>query len=277
MIGGLAAGRVNIFVNTLLASLLAAGSVSYLTYSYRVMHLPLGVIAVALGTVALPKASALAAVDDTEGLAATFYRAIHLCFFLVFPVAAFFVVCGDEVIGLLFQHGRFGAEDTFNTYQALIWYSVGLIGFAGVRVTAPVYYALKNAVTPMRYSIIAVLVNLGANFVFIPILGFAGLALATGLGGLVNFGLLLRNLPRHVKSIELRIPVLFFVRSLFSALFCGIILYYIKRSDWFDSLGTEFVGRIEKMAVLLGAAAVGYLIISFVLKNIPHLPGGKSK
>lgn len=137
MIGGLAAGRINIFVNTLLASLLAAGSVSYLTYSYRIMHLPLGMIAVALGTVALPKASAQAAADDIAGLARTFYRAIHLCFFLVLPVAAFFVVAGDEVIGLLFEHGRFRPEDTYHTYQALIWFSFGLIGFAGVRHQLP--------------------------------------------------------------------------------------------------------------------------------------------
>ncbi len=277
MIGGLAAGRINIFVNTLLASFLATGSVSYLTYSYRVMHLPLGIIAVALGTVALPKASALAADNDTEGLARTFYRAIQLCFFLVFPVAAFFVVCGDEIIGLLFQHGRFTANDTFNTYQALIWFSVGLIGFAGVRVTAPVYYALKNSVKPMRYSIVAVVVNLGANFIFIPFLGFAGLALATGLGGLVNFSLLLYNLPKVVKPIRLNIPMSYFIKSLLSSVLCWLILYFIKRSDWLISLGSSFVGRMERMAILLGAAAIIYLLISFVMKNIPSFSGGTNK
>lgn len=276
MIGGLAAGRINIFVNTLLASFMAAGSVAYLTYAYRVMHLPLGIIAVALGTVALPKASALAADDDTEGLASMFYRAIHLCFFLVLPVASFFVVCGDEVIGLLFEHGRFNQGDTVNTYQALIWFSVGLIGFAGVRVTAPIYYALKDAVRPMKYSIIAVVVNLAANFIFIPFLGFAGLALATGLGGLVNFALLLYSLPRLVETIQLGIPAKYFVRSIISAAFSGFIIYIIKESEWFFSLGTDFVGRIEKMAILLGAAAIVYLLISFVLKNIPHLSGGKT-
>lgn len=277
MIGGLAAGRVNIFVNTLLASILAAGSVSYLTYSYRIMHLPLGIIAVALGTVALPKASALAADNDIEGLASTFYRAVQLCFFLVMPVATFFIVCGDEVVGLLYEHGRFNATDTYNTYQALIWYSIGLIGFAGVRVTAPVYYALKDAVRPMRFSIAAVVINLIANFALIPFLGFAGLALATGLGGLFNFGLLLYNLPRTVSSIHLKKPLDFFVRSLFSSLFCGIILYMIKRSGWLEPLGSNLVGRIEKMVILLGVGAVAYLLASFVLKNIPRLSRGTSK
>jgi putative peptidoglycan lipid II flippase len=277
MIGGLAAGRVNIFVNTLLASLLAAGSVSYLTYSYRIMHLPLGIIAVALGTVALPKASAMAAERDTQGLTATFYHAIQLCFFLVLPVAAFFVVCGDEIIGLLFEHGRFHAGDTHNTYQALLWYSLGLIGFAGVRVTAPIYYALKDAVRPMRYSITAVVVNLAANFALIPFLGFAGLALATGLGGLVNFGLLIYNLPRLIEPMRLKVPAEYFLKSLFASIACGVLLYFIKISQWFISLGTSFVGRIEKMIILLGAAAIGYLLASLLLKNIPRLSGGSNK
>ncbi|MCP4568550.1 MAG: murein biosynthesis integral membrane protein MurJ [FCB group bacterium] len=271
MVGGLAAGRVNIFVNTMLASLLAAGSVSYLTYSYRIMHLPLGMIAVALGTVALPKASALAAENDIEGIAATFYRAIHLCFFLVFPVAAFFVVCGDEVVGLLFQHGRFEAADTVFTYRALIWYSFGLIGFAGVRVTAPIFYALKDAVRPMRYSIISVLVNLAGYFVFIPILDFAGLAAATALGGLVNFGLLLVNLPKVVNGVRLTRVFVVFLRSVLAAALTGFLLYFISISVWYVSWGSDLSARIIKLAVLGGAGLVGYLLVSFALNNIPSL------
>lgn len=271
MIAGLAAGRVNIFVNTLLASLMAAGSVSYLTYSYRVMHLPLGMIAVALGTVALPTASAQAAENDRAGISATFHRAIQLCFFLVFPVAAFFVVCGDEVIGLLFQHGRFEAVDTANTYRALIWYSIGLIGFAGVRVTAPIFYALKDAVRPMRYSVISVVVNLAGYFAFIPFFDFAGLAAATALGGLVNFGLLLFNLPRLIGEIRLARVGVMFIRSAMASTLTGFLLHFITLNPWFISLGSNHIGRISKLAVLGGAGLVGYLLASFALNNIPSL------
>jgi len=277
MIGGLAAGRVNIFVNTLLASLLAAGSVSYLSYSYRVMHLPLGIIAVALGTVALPKASALAAENNLGGLRETFYRALHLCFFFVFPVAAFFIACGDEVIGLLFQHGRFDATDTAKTYSALIWYSVGLIGFAGVRVTAPLFYALKDAVHPMRYSIISVAVNLAANFALIPFMGFAGLALATGVGGLVNFGLLLINLPRFIKGVSLSAAAIFFIRSTFSAAVMGFLLYFVKTSTWFIAIESTLWGRIAKVGLLIGIGILAYLLVSFALSNLPSLRDEKDE
>lgn len=276
MIGGLAAGRVNIFVNTLLASLLAAGSVSYLSYSYRVMYVPLGIIAVALGTVALPKASAMAANNDSAGLTATFYRAIHLCFFLVFPVAAFFIACGDDIVALLFQHGRFSALDTANTYKALIWYSIGLIGFAGVRVTAPVFYAMTDAVRPMRYSIISVGVNLAANFALIPFMGFAGLALATAIGGLVNFGLLLYNIPRLVGAIRLRPPIISLVRSIFSAALTGFLLYFCKNSEWFISIGSTLWGRVAKMGLLVGIGTIAYLLVSFALNNLPSVRDDKS-
>jgi putative peptidoglycan lipid II flippase len=277
MIAGLAASRINIFINTLLASLLAAGSVSYLTYSYRLMHLPLGMIAVALGTVALPRASAQAADDDAAGIAATFYRAIHLCFFLVFPVAALFIACGDEVIGLLFQHGRFAAVDTVNTYHALIWYSVGLVGFAGVRVTAPIYYAVKDAVHPMRYSIIAVVVNLAANFVFIPFMGFAGLAAATALGGLVNFGLLLYNIPKMVGEIKCGRVVLLFFRSSLAAVLLAFLLYFVSTAEWIIAFGDELGDRVIRLAILFGAGLVGYPLVAFALNIIPSLRDIKSR
>jgi putative peptidoglycan lipid II flippase len=277
MVSGLAASRINVFVNTLLASLLAAGSVSYLTYSFRIMHLPLGIIAVGLGTVALPKASALAADNDTAGLTRTFYRATHLCFFLVMPVAAFLIACGDEVVALLFQHGRFVAADTANTYQALIWYSVGLIGFAGVRVTAPLYFAFKDAVRPMKYSIVSVVVNLAANVAFVPWMNFAGLALATGVGGVVNFVLLLYHLPRLVPTIRLAPVIMYFIRSTIAAALSGLLVYFVKLQPWFLSFGAHLTGRMTRMTILIGVGAVGYFLASFALNNIPSIKGTKER
>lgn len=275
MVSGLAAGRVNIFVNTLLASLLAAGSVSYLTYSYRIMHLPLGMIAVGLGTVALPRASEQAANNDRAGIAATFYRSVHLCFFLVFPVAAYFIACGVDVVAILFQHGKFGPEDTLNTYYALNWYSLGLIGFAGVRVTAPVYYALKDAVRPMRYSIISVGVNLVANFLFIPFFNFAGLAAATTMGGLVNFAQLLHTLPRMVPEVSLRRVMSLFLRAVAAAGIVGLAMYLIGKHPWMTGLGDHFKGRLLRLTIQFVIGAGGYFIISYLLGNIPALRSTK--
>ncbi len=272
MIGGLAAGRINIFVNTLMASLLATGSVSYLTYAYRIMHLPLGIIAVGLGTVALPKSSALAAENDIEGVKKTFYRAIHLCFFLTFPVIAFFVAAGDQIVALLFEHGKFTAIDTHNTYRALIWFSIGLVGFAGVRVTAPIYYALKDAVSPMKYSIVSVVVNLLANgLVFVPALNFSGLALATAIGGIVNFFLLLFNLPSRLAGLKLFPVVLMSIRSFLASALVLLMVFFMNRLEWFMNFPTDLIGRISKLSLLGITAGVGYLLLSFALNNIPKI------
>jgi putative peptidoglycan lipid II flippase len=239
------------------------------------MHLPLGMIAVGLGTVALPKASEQAANNDRAGIAATFYRSVHLCFFLVFPVAAYFIACGVDVVAILFQHGKFGPEDTLNTYYALNWYSLGLIGFAGVRVTAPVYYALKDAVRPMRYSIISVAVNLVANFLFIPFFNFAGLAAATTMGGLVNFAQLLHTLPRMVPEVSLRRVMSLFLRSVVAAVVIGLAMYLIGKHSWMTGLGDHFKGRLLRLSIQFVIGTSGYFLISYMLGNIPALRSTK--
>ncbi len=277
MIGGLAAGRVNIFVNTVLASMMATGSVSYLTYSYRIMHLPLGMIAVALGTVALPKASRHAAENDLSGIDRTFYRAIQLCFFLVIPVAAFFITAGDLVVALLFQHGQFVEADTFYTSRALIMFSIGLIGFAGVRVTAPIYYALKDSIRPMRFSIISIAVNLAANFALIPFWGFVGLAAATALGGLVNFGLLLVNLPKRVETIRLGPVLKIFIKSLLAGTLSGFAVYLGRSQSWIIAISDTLGGRISKLAILMAIATLCYLAISYSLNNIPSMTDNRGR
>jgi len=273
MVGGLAASRVNILVNPFLASYLSAGAVSYLTYSYRIMHLPLGMIAVALGTVALPKASSQAVDGDQAGLANTFYRSTQLCFFLVFPVAAFFVACGDDVVALLFQHGHFLAEDTAETYRCLVWYGIGLIGFAGVRVTAPVFYALKNASRPMRYSITAVVVNLLANFAMVPFMGAGGLAAATSLGGIINYYLLVAYLPKLVPSVQLSKVWSMFIRSTLASAMIAVALLFISHAAWFEAIGSHFWGRLIRMTVLLVVGTIGYILISIPLRNLPRRDG----
>ncbi|MBD3401249.1 murein biosynthesis integral membrane protein MurJ, partial [candidate division GN15 bacterium] len=195
MVIGLSAGRVNILVNTLLASLLIEGAISYLNYAFRLMHFPLGVFAVALGTVALPKASEVATEGNMDKLARTFTEAINLNFLVIMPSAAFLAMWGTDLIELIFQYGAFSSLDTENTARALLHYSYGLLGLASVRVTVPFYYSLGDSRLPTKISVLAVLVNMGLYFVMVPLLGFAGLASATSLAGLLNFALLVYYLP----------------------------------------------------------------------------------
>jgi putative peptidoglycan lipid II flippase len=264
MVIGLSASRVNILLSTLLASYLAEGSISYLNYSFRLMHFPLGVFAVALGTVSLPNASELAARGEMDRLTDAFHEAINLNMFLVVPSAAFLAIMGYDLVDVIYRWGRFSEADTANTALALLHYSYGLIGFAAVRVTVPIYYALKDSSLPMRFSIISVGVNMALYYPLMKMFSFAGLAAATSVAGLVNFGLLLAFLPKkQIKPAYGRL-LLGFVRVTvagLAAFYLATMLPIATPSSWPDA-----AGRLWQFGIKTAAGAILYLIFCAVLK-----------
>jgi putative peptidoglycan lipid II flippase len=161
------------------------------------MHFPLGVFAVAVGTAVLPRASAAVTNSDPVALQRTYDEGVLLAAFLVVPAAAFLLLFPDVVVAVIYQRGAFTASDTMNTSLALRMYALGLVGYTGVRVTAPIFYAHKDARTPMRFAMAAVVVNIVLNVVFASPLGFAGLALASAAAGTTNFTLLSRRLRKR--------------------------------------------------------------------------------
>jgi putative peptidoglycan lipid II flippase len=264
MVIGLSASRVNILLSTLLASYLAEGSISYLNYSFRLMHFPLGVFAVALGTVSLPNASELVARGEMDRLRDAFHEAINLNMFLVVPSAAFLALMGHDLVDVIYRWGKFSEADTTNTAIALLHYSYGLIGFAAVRVTVPIYYALKDSSLPMRFSIISVAVNIALYYPLMSMFSFAGLAAATSVAGLVNFGLLLAYLPRKkVKPAYSRL-LLSFVRVALAgmaAFYLASMLPIAIPSSWPDA-----AGRLWQFGIRSAAGTVLYLVFCAVLR-----------
>ena len=264
MIIGLSAGRVNILVNTLLASFLIEGSITYLSYSYRLMHFPLGVFAVALGTVALPRASEIAAKGDMDGLTKTFYEAINLNMLLILPSAFILAHWGREIVSLIYFWGRFSEVDLNNTSLTLLHYSYGLIGFAAVRVTVPLYYALGDSRTPMKISIVSIVINMLLYYPLVKMLNFAGLAAATSLAALVNFGLLLYFLPRKGLRISFNILFLNILRIALAA----FLAVYISKLFPFDlSQGVPVaLGRFLNLFVPVTGGMIIYMVLCFVFQ-----------
>jgi len=203
MVVGLSGSRLNILASTLIASFLIEGSISYLSYSYRLMHFPLGVFAVAIGTVALPRVSEMVARKELDGLADVLNETLALNLFVIVPSAAFLAIMGRDLVELVFQWGAFSSVDSENTARTLFHYSYGLIGFAAIRVVAPFYYAFQDSRLPMKLSLITVGVNLLLYYPLVSVLDFAGLAAATSAAGLLNFFLLLKFLPS--KGIKVSI------------------------------------------------------------------------
>src|SRR5262249_47178023 len=190
---GAAAVQMNVFVNNNFASYLGNGPVSWLNVAFRLMQLPIGLFGVAIGTVTLPLISRHAARDDTEAMRTSIRQALELVALLCVPAAAGLAWFGVPVIGLIYEHGRFTAADTAAAAQALAGYAVGLAGYAGIKVLAPAFYALNDARTPMRVSVLSVVVNFALNWLFVRVLGFGavGLALSTSAVALANCAILL--------------------------------------------------------------------------------------
>ncbi len=263
MIAGLSAGRVNILLSTLLASFLMQGSISFLSYAYRLMHFPLGVFAVALGTVALPRVTELVARRDIDGLKRTFDEAVGLNLFVVVPSAVCLAMLGREIVDLIFAWGRFSESDAAHTSLALLHYSYGLIGFAAVRVTVPFYYAFGDSRLPMKASIAAVLVNMALYYPLIKILDFAGLAAATSIAGLLNFAILLYYLPsRGVKFSLGRLGL-----NIFRVGLASILAVYIAKLIplGFYRGGSMVITRLEQLLVPLVLAGMLYILFCILL------------
>ncbi|HEV7732213.1 MAG TPA: murein biosynthesis integral membrane protein MurJ [Candidatus Binatia bacterium] len=200
---GAAAVQVNVFVNNNFASYLGDGAVSWLNVAFRFMQLPIGLFGVAIGTVTLPVVSRHAARGDAEAMRTAIRQALEMVALLCLPAAAGLAVFGTPIIGLIYEHGRFTAVDTTAAAHALAGYAVGLAGYAGIKVLAPAFYALDDARTPMRVSLLSIATNVGLNWLFVRGLGFGhvGLALSTSAVALANCGVLLMVLRWRIGAL----------------------------------------------------------------------------
>ncbi len=186
---GLSATQVNIVVNTIFASQ-EAKAVTWLNFAFRLMQFPLGVFGVAVATVAGAGVAEKAAARDLPAVRETVGQAMRLVAFLNVPSAAGLVVLASPIIAVIFEHGRFGAEDTQGTAQALVFYALGLYCYSGVKVLAPAFYALDQARIPLWGSVLGMTSNVALNLLLHPVLGYRGVALGTSLAAAANFGVL---------------------------------------------------------------------------------------
>jgi putative peptidoglycan lipid II flippase len=154
------------------------------------MQFPLGVFGVAIATVAGAGVAQKAAARDLPAVRETLGQAMRLVAFLNVPSAVGLLVLAAPILALIFEHGRFGPDDTAGAAQALMFYAVGLYAYSGVKVLAPAFYALDEARVPMAGSFLGMGANVGLNLALYPVLGYRGVALGTSLAALANFGAL---------------------------------------------------------------------------------------
>jgi putative peptidoglycan lipid II flippase len=194
---GSSVAQLNLLFDTLLASFLVAGSVSWLYYSDRLMEFPLGLFGVALGTVILPSLSRHHAQQDTHTFSRTLDWALRWAVLIATPAALGLALLAGPMLATLFQYGAFTADDVGMATRSLIAYAFGLCAFVLIKVLAPGFYSRQDTRTPVRIGIIAMATNMVLNLILIFPLAHAGLALATSLAAFLNAGLLGRALLRE--------------------------------------------------------------------------------
>jgi len=206
---GNAAVQINVMVNTNFASNITDpvrgldGPVSWLSYAFRFMQLPLGLFGVAMASATLPSISRSAAAGNMDEFRRTLSKSLGMVFLLTLPSSVGLAVLGKSIIGGIYQGGRFQLYDTQQTALALSCYSIGLAGYAALKVLSPAFYALGDARTPMLVSVGSIVVNFATAETMIHLagLGHAGLALSTSVVALFGFFLLFEILRRRIGGV----------------------------------------------------------------------------
>ena len=198
---GLAGTRINVLVNTILVTPLAQGSVSWLNFAFRIMHLPLGIFGIAVGTVALPSLSKLVLENDVSAVKSTLSDSLRMVLFLTVPTSALIAGLAFPLTRAIYQRGHFTAADTVATAAALVLYVVGIPFMSALRNVAAVFYAYKDAKTPMYASFASIGLNLILNITLMWVIGYLAFPLSTSLAAILNVAILYALLPRKLGAM----------------------------------------------------------------------------
>ncbi|MAL99486.1 MAG: murein biosynthesis integral membrane protein MurJ [Alteromonadaceae bacterium] len=253
---GVSVSQINLLLDTVLASFLPTGSVSWLYYSDRLAELPLGVFGVAIATVILPNLSRSHASRSPEHFARTLDWAVRMVLLVAVPAGVALVLLAEPLLATLFHYGEVTARDIGMSAQSLRAYSIGLVAFMLIKVLAPGFFARQDTRTPVKIGIIAMVANMVMNLALILPLAHAGLALATALSAWLNAFLLWRGL-RKDGAYQFTPGWGRFLLQLCAAniLMAGFILWYNASANWLDAMATE---RILDMAILVVGGVLVY-------------------
>ncbi|MEK7854024.1 MAG: lipid II flippase MurJ, partial [candidate division NC10 bacterium] len=253
---GLAITQVSLFVTTLLASFLEEGAPSHLYYAFRLIHLPIGIVGVALATAAFPTMAAAAARNAPAEVRATLLTALRGALYLTLPAMAGLIVLRVPIVHLLFERGAFGREATLAAADVLLAYAVGLACYVGNRILAPAFYSFQDTRSPVRAAAVAVTAGTVLSVLLMRPLGAAGLALSTALTSALYSALLLRGLSRRLGSLWEAAFRLFLGKVAGAAtLMGGLMALLLQRADF---LGLP--GLPAKAAALGGGILLGGIV-----------------
>jgi putative peptidoglycan lipid II flippase len=264
---GVSVAQISLLMDTLLASFLTTGSISWLYYSDRLMEFPLGILAVTLGTVILPRLSRRHIANDPESFSHTLDWALRWLLLLGVPSAIGLLVLAGPLMATLFQSNEFSADDVAMASHSLMAYSLGLVGFMGIKILAPGYYARQEMKTPVRIAAVALLIGLGCSLILMLPLGHSGLALGTAIAATINAGLLLRGLLKQGILIPQAGWPTFLARIFAANLIMGVLVFLGTGStaDWMTMTTSGRAWHLL-MWIALGASVYLGALLAFGLR-----------
>ncbi|MCS7215367.1 MAG: murein biosynthesis integral membrane protein MurJ [Thermodesulfovibrio sp.] len=264
----MAVNQINIFVSTIIASFLPEGSVTYLYYSMRLIQLPIGIFGVAVGMAVLPTLSQHVAEGNKNQLAKDLTFSLKFLFFLTIPSTIGLIILKEPIVNTLFQRGAFDITATFNTAQALLFYSIGILGTVGSRTITATFYSFQDTKTPVVCATVGMLTNVLFSLLLMHTMKHNGLALAYSLAATVQFLMLSIFIKHKINEISFINIIPSFVKSTIAALVSvGIarLICNIKPSLWLHS--EQMFLKFIWLVTAIGIAVSIYFLLCYLMKH----------
>ncbi|MBU2869341.1 murein biosynthesis integral membrane protein MurJ [Colwellia sp. E2M01] len=261
---GVSVTQINLLLDTLIASFLITGSISWLYYADRLLEFPLGLFGIGIATVVLPSLAKLHSKNNPAEFSATLDWGLKVVSLFGWPALAGLMVLAQPIIMVLFMRGEFSQQDVLQVSMALFAYLSGLLSFMFIKILAPGYYARQDTKTPVKIGIIAMLANMVFNLMLAPFFGYVGLAIATTMSATLNACLLYRGLKAQ-GVYQLSAPTIIFMAKLIIS--AGVMALVVDQlsSDFDVWLAMNFFEQVQQLTLCIVAGIGSYLVMIILL------------
>lgn len=264
----LAVMEINIAITKIFASsesLAGKGAISILFYANRLLELPMGIFAVAISTAILPTLSSQFIEGDIEKVKLTIVNAFRYSLFIVIPATVGLIVLRVPIIRLLFERGAFGPNATHDTALALVFYSLGILGYVGVKIIIPVFYSLKDTFTPAKIALLILVISVLMDFILVRFMKFSGLALSISISNFIQFGLLIIFLKNKIGPLGLKKIFMPFIKVVMISFVMGTICYMLI-NFMEKNLVLNLINQIFEVGVCIAASVIIFVVLSYIFK-----------
>jgi len=260
-VGSFSVEQINTFIDALCASFLPTGSVTALYYSNRVLQLPLALFGTAAAIASLPVFSQHATENNCNKLKSEFSLSLRISYLMIIPATVGLLFFSEDIIKVLFFRGAFDEHSVELTSKALFYYSIGLFGYTGAKVTATAFYALQDIKTPVKVAFLCLSLNMVLNLILMERLGVGGLALASSISSICNFALLLVLFRLRIR-MNLGITNIIKSAGTFAAI-STILVLTVSKLLYFAGIENKYLF----ISLLCLFTAGGYFAILYILRN----------